>query len=329
MSAASTRRRFIGISAAAAGLALLPFGGAARPHPQTIRWHCRALGAPAELILHHRDRAEAERLVMQVAAEIARLERIFSLYQRDSALCALNRLGVLVAPPSELVAVLEKSRAVWDLSSGLFDPTVQPLWRVYAQHFSSAAADPAGPSRQQIEAAIDLIGFDRVIFNHDRIAFAQRGMALTLNGIAQGYITDRIVELLHEGGITSTIVDLGEVRAMGARSDGTPWQVGINELDTRPVERLTLVDRAVATSSPNGFRFGGPGSPCHLLHPRSGASASFYGSVSVLAPDAATADALSTAFGFMTVERISELLTSLPGTEVRLVRHDGQRLRLG
>lgn len=265
---------------------------------------------------------------MQVAAEIARLESIFSLYQQHSALSTLNRLGVLITPPPELVTLLEKSRTVWDLTGGLFDPTVQPLWQAYAQYFSIAASDPAGPSRQKIESALDLIGFDRVIFNHDRIAFAQRGMALTLNGIAQGYITDRIVDLLRENGITSTIVNMGEVRAVGMRSDGTPWRVGINDLDTGPVEGYPLVDRAIATSSPNGFRFGGPGSPSHLLHPRSGASESLYGSVSIVAPEAATADALSTAFGFLTVERISGLLTTLPDTEVHLVRHDGRHLHL-
>lgn len=320
-----TRRRFIGISAAAAGLALLPFGGGARAEAHSVVWRGRALGAPAELILHHPDRAQAKRLVGRAAAEIARLERIFSLYLPDSALSELNRLGALAVPPPELVALLENSRAAWELSGGAFDPTVQPLWLLHARHFSTPGANPAGPARKKVEGALDLVGFGRVAFDPSRIAFARRGMALTLNGIAQGFITDRIVELLRAGGVANTLVDVGEIRALGPHADGTPWRVGIAGSATT----LNLADRAVATSSGSGFRFAGPGSPCHLIDPLSGASAGRYDSVTVLAPDAATADALSTAFSFMAPDRIAGLLASLPGVEVHLLAQDGRHLRLG
>lgn len=315
MRPALTRRRFIGISAAAAGLALLPFGVPARAGEEAVRWHGRALGAPAELIVHHRDRAQAERLVARATTEIARLEGIFSLYASDSALSTLNRLGALAAPPPELVEVLETSRAVWRLSGGAFDPTVQPLWLAYARHFSAPDADPAGPPRDEIAAALALVGLDKVGFNRDRVSFSRPGMALTLNGIAQGFITDRIVELLRAGGVTSTLADIGEVRALGLRPDGSPWRVGIAGDDAQTVE---LVDRAIATSSAGGFRFAGPGSPSHLLDPRSGMAASLHESVSVLAPEAATADALATAFCLMPAAEIEALLPSLPGVEVRI-----------
>src|SRR5690606_10882163 len=101
------------------------------------------------------------------------------------------------------------------------------LWRAYADHFAAPGADPAGPSQERIANALAFVGFDGVGFNRDRIAFARSGMALTLNGIAQGFITDRIVELLRAGGVTSTLADVGEIRALGRRPDGTPWRVGI------------------------------------------------------------------------------------------------------
>ena len=66
-----TRRRFVGISAAAAGLAILPFGAIAAMPAQAVRWRGRALGAAAELIVHHHDREHAERLVARAQAEIA------------------------------------------------------------------------------------------------------------------------------------------------------------------------------------------------------------------------------------------------------------------
>lgn len=318
-----TRRRFLGISAAAAGLALLPFGAAAQAW--AVTWRGRALGAPAEMLLHHPDPAQAQRLVARAVAEVGRLERIFSLYRADSALSELNRLGALAAPPRELVEVLEASRAVWQLTGGAFDPTVQPLWLLHARHFAAAGADPSGPARRDIRETMKLIGFDGVSFDRNRIAFARRSMALTLNGIAQGYITDRVVGMLRAGGVESTLADLGEIRALGTREDGAPWRVGIA---AAPDAVLDLADRAAATSSPDGFRFAGPGSPGHILDPRGGAAAGRYASVTVLAPDATTADALSTAFGFMSPERISGLLPSLPGVEVLLLPPSGRRLRL-
>ena len=316
---AFTRRRFIGISAAASGLALLPFGTA---HAEAVRWRGVALGAPAEMVLHHPDRDAADRLVARSVAELARLERIFSLYRADSALSRLNAQGFLADPPPELVALLETSRHVHALSDGLFDPTVQPLWQLLARHFAAPGADPAGPSRDDRAAALALVGLDRVAFNPDRIVFRQPGMALTLNGIAQGFITDRIVTLLRAGGVTSTLADLGEIRALGARPDGTPWCVGL----AGEAETLPLIDRAVATSSPEGFRFAGPQSPGHILDPRTGASAVRHASVSVIAPEAATADALSTAFSLVPSDQLAQMLARLPGVEVRLVAPDGRRL---
>lgn len=329
MTTRTTRRRFIGISAAAAGLALLPFGSVVRTAPQAVRWRGRALGAPAELVLHHPDRAEAEMLVARAVVEIARLERIFSLYLPDSALSTLNRNNALAVPPPELVDLLELSRAAHALSGGAFDPTVQPLWLLYASHFATQGADPAGPAPSQVEKARGLVGLDGVAFDRSRIAFAKKGMALTLNGIAQGFITDRVVEMLRAGGATSTLVDAGEIRALGARGDGTPWRAGIAApAGEGPATVLDLVDRAIATSSPEGFRFAGPDSPSHLIDPR-GVAASRYAGVSVLAPEAATADALSTAFSFMNPEEIAGLLPSLPGVEVHLLPLDGRPLHLG
>lgn len=316
-----TRRRFIGISAAASGLALLPLGPAPAA-AEAVRWRGVALGAPAEMVLHHPDRAAAERLVARSVAELARLERIFSLYRADSALSRLNAQGFLADPPAELVTLLEASHRFHALSGGLFDPTVQPLWQLLARHFAMPGADTAGPAREEMAAALALVGLDRVAFNRDRIVFRRPGMALTLNGIAQGFITDRIVTLLRAGGVTRTLADLGEIRVLGIRPDGTPWRIGLAG------EALPLIDQAVATSSAEGFRFAGPQTPGHILDPMTGASAVRHASVSVIAPEAATADALSTAFSLMAPERIAPVLALVPGVEVRLVAPDGRRLVL-
>src|SRR5690606_33904156 len=123
---------------------------------------------------------------------IARLERIFSLYRADSDLCRLNRDGRHDAPPLELVELLSLAASVSAASGGAFDVTVQPLWLRYAEHFAAVDADPAGPALDDLLALVDWRG---VSVDAGRVALARPGMAITLNGIAQGYITDRVADL--------------------------------------------------------------------------------------------------------------------------------------
>ena len=294
-----TRRRFIAITAAIAGCSLTRSGARASAVLEAVTWRGQALGAQASLLIHHNDRAAAEALVRNVVTEVERLEQIFSLYRPDSALSQLNRVGALAAPPSDLVALLDASREVWGLSEGAFDPTVQPLWTLRAEHFSRPGADPAGPPAARLREALALVGFDKLAFNQDRIAFGTPGMALTLNGIAQGYITDRVVDVLRRGGIEQSMVDMGEIHALGTRPDGAPWRVGIEGAETGMAATLEIEDRAVATSSADGFRFGSEGRFSHLIDPHSGGSPRLYRSVSVIAPDATSADAFSTAFSLL------------------------------
>ncbi len=333
MTPALSRRRFIGISAAAAGMSLLPLAAsrAATPDANTHVWRGFALGAPAMIILHHEDKAKAERLFGEIAAEARRLEAIFSLFQPESELSALNRAGALANPSPEMVDLLTRAGDIWTASGGLFDPSVQPLWMCLARHFSAENADPAGPDAAQMRAALDLTGFGALRFNADRIAFTKRGMGLTLNGIAQGYVTDRIAALLAENGLTQSLVNMGEYRALGPRPDGAPWKIGLAALesDAAPDRSIDLAGRALATSSADGFGFDDSGRFNHLLNPKTGLSASLYRWLSVVAPDATAADAWATAFSLMTPEEISAALSRQAEITVYLRLRTGESLRLG
>ena len=326
-----TRRRLIGITAAAGGLALLPVGTLAAAEGHLVSWRGQCMGAVASLQIHHPDQAEAERLIAAALAEVARLERIFSLHRDDSALVRLNRDGMMVAPPPELVALLSDCRRYWTLSGGAFDPTVQPLWTLYRRHFTRPDADPSGPSAEAFREALEAVGFEHVMASPDRILLRRRGMALTLNGIAQGYITDQIVALLRAGGLDRSLVDMGEPRALGRRPDGRPWQIGIADATepSRTTRVLDVVDGAVATSSAHGFRFDRDGRFHHLLDPRSGASPDRYRSVTVAMPTATAADALSTAFSLMPEQDVLRARQELGAGCVYLTSSTGRTETIG
>ena len=148
--------------------------------------------------------------------------------------------------------------------------------------------DPQGPTEHELRNALERVGFGRVTFDANRIALPRRGMGLTLNGIAQGYVTDRVVGILRAGGIASSLVDMGEPRAVGSRPSGGPWRVGIADPDDpdRIGETLNVLDQAVATSGAYGFRFDRAGRFNHLLDPRTGMSARLYRSVTTVMADA-------------------------------------------
>jgi thiamine biosynthesis lipoprotein len=328
-----SRRRVLTITAAAGGLGLLPLAraGAAPFARKPQVWRGTALGAEARITLYHPDSAVAAALLDQARAEIARLERVFSLYRQDSALSQLNRDGEIAAPPLDLVRLLAEAGRFGGLTDGAFDATVQPLWELYAAHFQAADADPGGPPPAAIAAALARVDYRAVAVDSARIAFRKPGMAATLNGIAQGYITDRVAALLRQGGIERVLIDLGELRGLGDHPDGRPWRVGIRDprRDDALLESVDLEDRAIATSAGWGTRFDAAGRHHHLFDPRTGVSAERYDSVSVIARDATTADALSTAFMAMPAARIAGVIGQDASASAIAYTATGERLTFG
>ncbi len=226
-----TRRRMIRIAAGASVAGLLGgLTGSRNAQAMAHRtWQGVALGADASITLHHPDPEHLETTLAEAVAELRRLEAIFSLYRADSALSRLNRDGALDAPPLELVRLLGEARSVSVLTEGAFDVTVQPLWELYARHFTEPSADPAGPDARAVAEARSRVDFRAIETQPDRIAYRRPGMAVTLNGIAQGYITDRVADLLRARGLRHVLVDLGEIRGLGRHPQGRAWIAGIKD----------------------------------------------------------------------------------------------------
>lgn len=319
------RRRFLGIVAASSALALAPsFLRRAHAAIAPTRWQGVALGADAELRLYHPDRLAAERLIERALQELRRLEGVFSLYREDSALSILNRQGYLADPPSDLVRLLSESRHYADLTGGLFDPSVQPLWRVYADHFAQAGASPDGPAPADMATALKRVSYQGIEIDSRRIGL-QPGMALTLNGIAQGYITDRVTELLRNAGLERALVDMGEIRGLDESAGAAGWRVGLADplSPDRILAQVPVSNHALATSGGYGTPLDPEGRYSHLFDPHSGRARPLYRSVSVMASTATAADALSTAFSNMPLDRTAALVRSL-GVRAWMVLPDGQ-----
>jgi thiamine biosynthesis lipoprotein len=323
MPVSMSRRRFITIAAAAVGLPLLLKAGTSQARP--VRWEGTALGAPASIQLYHTDEARAHAAIAAGLDELKRLEAIFSVYRADSAISALNRDGVLENAPADFVALLTRALTLASVSDGIYDPTIQPLWQTYFRHFTGSNPAPAGPAQRELDAALALVDWRAVEIDANRIAFARPGMGLTLNSGAQGYITDRVADVLRAHGFDRMLVDMGEPRALSTKPDGSAWRIGIaNPADpSRTVTTLEIVDQCVSTSGGYGTLFDPAGAFTHLIDTRTGRTAPALLGVSVIAKTGTVADGLSTAMLMAPATRRLAILRAAGGTKAVYVTPEG------
>lgn len=283
------RRRFLALSAAVLAVP----GHVATRHD----WAGLALGAEARLTLSGTSDAQARHVFARVVSELAQVEAQFSLY-RDSALTRLNRDGRLSHPSGQVLGLFAQAALVHQATGGVFDPSIQPLWLATATGGDLPAARAA-------------VGWKRVRVTPEEIKL-EPGMALTFNGIAQGHAADRIAGLMRAEGFGNVLIDMGEVQALGTRPDGGPWRAQIAGLTGDALADLALSDRALATSSPLGTRIGaGVG---HIIHPDGPTPR--WQTVSISAPSAAVADALSTAACLLDRAAIDASLATFPGARL-------------
>jgi len=299
MSRLLSRRRFLSITAA---MAVIP--SAATANMPVARWQGVALGAGASMQLVGFSDNEATPIFAQIEQEVSRLENIFSLYREDSVLSQLNRFGAIDNPPSELLELLSIAGTIHSATDGAFDPTVQPLWALYAR----AGSEGKRPSTAEIFDTRTLIGWKKLFFDATSVHFEQTGMALTLNGIAQGYITDRVAALLRAHGFKDVMINMGEIYALGHRPDGMPWLAGVATPSGALVGQIELKNRALASSATLGTVLDETEQLGHIIDPHSGRPSKIHRLVSVSADRAVLADGLSTAFSVMTLSKINQIL---------------------
>ena len=326
----ATRRRFLLCSSAA--LAGLGAGAwqvwnstARKPREwQAFNRSSTALGSNVTMTVLHRGKAEAESALDAAFVELELIEDVMSIYRPDSQVCRLNRDGCLSNPHPHLVKVLEHASLVAAQTDGAFDVTVQPLWTL----FREAQRRGNLPDEDSIRQAREAVDWRRVQIESDRIQLTGKGTAITLNGIAQGFAADAAMATLRRHGVEHALIDTGEMGALGTKPTGEGWKLGIQhprEPDAF-VSMARLKDRCLATSGDYQTRFSDGFAHHHLFDPHTGLSPTELSSVSVAAPSAMAADALSTALFVLGFERGLELIQRTPGTDALLVQKNGRVL---
>ena len=236
-----------------------------------------------------------------VVAEVQRLDTVFSTYRADSELCRWGR-GELDRCSPDLRTVLAAAERWWRFSDGAFHPATGQL-RGSWLNAERAARLPTEDELEQLRRPPLPFRVDHADAVH-RVADCT---GVDLNAIAKGYIVDRAVAAaLAVDGVRSVLVNAGgDLRQAGAGAVDVGIEDPYRPFDNLPPRwRIRIADTALATSGSarRGFRINGQRLG-HVLDPASGRPADHVASVSVLAPDALTADALATVFGVWPVAR--------------------------
>lgn len=260
----------------------------------SLQWRERSLlgfGTTLSLRLAHADGAQAEQALDAAVATIRHVEEQMSLFRADSALARLNRAGVLRDPHPDLVKVFQLARSVSARSDGAFDITVQPLWTA----FEAAARHAALPSAAAVAQARAAVGWQDVAVSSAEIRLGRPGMAVTLNGVAQGFAADLVRERLQARGVRHALINTGEWSALGSADGQRPWLLGVASprQEQAILTRLALDGRSIATSADNECSFSPDHRHHHIFDPRSGYSPTELAGVTVAAPGCALADALT------------------------------------
>lgn len=286
-------RRFLTLSACAA----LPMAARAAAAPAPQEWRGQAMGADVTLRLRGAAPMQARAFFAEAQRLLAHVENQFSLH-RDSDLARLNRLGRLRFPDRDMLALMALSQRLHEATGGAFDPSVQPLWLARATGTDENAARA-------------LTGWQAVEWSPDEIRLTRPGMALTLNGIAQGLAADRLAEAATRHDLTEILIDAGETRAMGPHD----WRAALADARGRVHRHIALRERALATSSPMGTRIG-PRGAAHIL--ATDGRTPVWDTISVSAPQAALADGLSTALCLMSAQATRKALATLTDCRIEL-----------
>jgi len=288
------------------------------------------MAVPVRLLLYAGDQRTANRASAAARAEIRRLDAVFSDYDPASEarrLCDGAKVGSPMHVSDDLFRILAASQQLSLASGGAFDVTVGPLSKLWRRTLRRGVL----PDAEAIADARNRAGHKLVELDpgQSTVTLLKPRMRLDFGGIAKGYALDAALEVLRRHGITRALLEFGgDIRLGDAPPDRKGWRIGIDRLDNEgpPRHILVLANVAVATSGDasqhvkiDGRRYS------HVVDPRSGIALADHGSVTVIAPNAMTADGLASAVSVLGPTEGLKLVEGIPDTAALIVRGAGEK----
>ncbi len=287
-----------------------------------------AMGTTVSMTLVYQSGEGAEEAMALAFKEIDRLSGLMNRFDEKSPVARLNREGRLNNADPAIIEVITAALYYYRLTGGAFDITITPVIDLFKEKFSRGEDDY--PTEKEIKDALSHVGSDMIEIKGSNIRFKKPGMSITLDGIAKGYIVDRASMILLRHDIDNHLINGGgDILAIGLRSDGNPWKVGIQDPMKRIdyIDTIKLTNAAVATSGNYENYFDREKMFHHIVNPRTGLSPVVNISASVIAPTDMEADALATSMLVMSPDEGVRFIDSLPQCESLVVSRGNRKIR--
>ena len=272
------------------------------------KWTGTVLNNNVNLEIHSNKGKNNNLIYSQINSFINQADDIFNLQNLDSEIVKLNKNKKLQNPSPYLIEVIKKSQILSEQTNGNFDITVQPLWTHYYSHFilNGKSNFPDDKALKNIKKSIN---WQNVVIENNTVIL-KNNASITLNGIAQGWITDKVVEIIKKNNIKNTLVDFGETFASGRYESKRPWNIEIQSSEgINTVIKLT--NKAVATSSASGTMFEPTKKYNHIFNPKTGLSTSNFDTVSIISNKAWLSDCIATSALLLSRNKLKVLCDKL------------------
>ena len=282
-----------------------------------------SMGTFVAMTAIHPSKDEAEHAIGLAFEEIDRLNKVLTHFEDSSPVGSLNGAGKLDHAPQEVLELIARSLYYNRETGGAFDITVKPLVDLYKNSFAAGSK----PAELEVERALKLIGTENLLFKSGSVQFAKSDMAITLDGIAKGYIVDMASEVLSANGVANHLINAGgDIRTSGKAAKGKAWTVAVqdpNKTKEYP-DIITLQDGAIATSGNYEIFYDEEKLFHHIIDSSTGLSPLLSTSVTVVAPTVMDADALSTSVFVMEPIAGVQFINRQPDCECFVIEKNGE-----
>ena len=244
--------------------------------------------------------------------EIIALDELLSTGNPDSEVSRINLIagGEKISLSETVSYLMKRSLEANEMSGGAFNPLIYPVMRAWGFTDENYQV----PDKELLNSLRDVTDISMLEYDEESgsLSFKMDGIEIDFGGIAKGYTSERVIQILKENGVESAVVSLGgNVQTLGVKPDGSMWKIAIRDPEDASgyIGVLRTEDKAVITSGGYERFFEEDGKVYHhIIDPETFFPAdSGIISSTVISDDAALADALSTAVFVMGVEKASQM----------------------
>lgn len=312
-----------------AGAALLPID-----HAETLLFGNKeykvsktklAMGSFLAITILHPSRDEAENAMGLAFEEVERLGKLLSRHDSSTPVAHLNKTSTLTAAPPEVMEVVSRAIYFNRLTNGAFDITVQPVVDLFKNSFAAGHK----PTEAEIADLLPQVGSEHIQVSDSAISFQRDNMGITLDGIAPGYIIDRVSALLTKLGVHNHLINCsGDIRTSGSAAKAGKWTVAIQDPNHQKAypDIVKMGTGAISTSGSYEIYYDKEKTFHHIVTPQTGHSPILATSVTTTASSLMEADALATGLMVMPPDESLRLISQHPHCQCFIIGSDNKTM---